>query len=155
MFTLESEIRLAAPLSEVFPFFADAHNLERLTPSFLRFEVLTPAPIEMRPGALIDYRLRVRGVPLRWRTEITAWEPPYRFVDQQLRGPYRAWIHEHRFEEIDGQTVARDRVRYSHVGGSLVNRLIVAPDVRRIFDYRARVLRELFGSPVASRLTAP
>lgn len=146
MYKLQSEIRLAAPLSEVFPFFSDAHNLERLTPSFLSFKVLTPAPIEMGVGTLIDYRLRVRGMPLRWRSEITAWEPPYRFVDEQRRGPYRAWIHEHRFEERDGMTVAIDSVQYDHVGGRLVNRLVVAPDVRRIFDYRARVLREIFGA---------
>jgi ligand-binding SRPBCC domain-containing protein len=106
MYTLQTRIDLAAPLSEVFPFFADAYNLERITPSFLSFKVLTPAPIEMRPGTLIDYRLRVRGAPLRWRSEITAWEPPYRFVDEQRRGPYRAWIHEHRFEERDGRTIA-------------------------------------------------
>ena len=112
-FELTSELMLPRPPAEVFPFFADARNLERLTPPWLRFEVLTPGTIEMRPGATIDYRLRLRGVPIRWRSEITAWEPPFRFVDEQRRGPYRLWIHEHRFDERDGRTVASDHVRYA------------------------------------------
>jgi ligand-binding SRPBCC domain-containing protein len=146
VFTLEAEIRVAAPLDDVWPFFCDARNLERLTPSFLRFEVLTPDPIEMAVGTLIDYKLRVRGLPIRWQSEITAWEPPHRFVDEQRRGPYRCWIHEHTFEEHDGKTIARDRVRYDHIGGRLANRLMVAPDVRRIFEHRTRVLNEIFGA---------
>ncbi|MCU0235224.1 MAG: SRPBCC family protein, partial [Thermoanaerobaculales bacterium] len=94
--TLCTELELPLPLAEVFPFFAEARNLERITPGWLRFEVLTPGPIEMRAGALIDYRLRWRGVPLSWRTEIEAWEPPHFFIDRQLRGPYRLWRHQHR-----------------------------------------------------------
>ncbi len=101
-FELTREVLLPRPLAEVFPFFADARNLERLTPPWLRFEVLTPGRIEMRRGTTIDYRLRLRGVPVRWRSEITAWEPPVRFVDEQRRGPYRLWVHEHRFEERAG-----------------------------------------------------
>jgi ligand-binding SRPBCC domain-containing protein len=142
---LEREQLLARPLAEVFPFFADARNLQRLTPPLLDFQILTPVPTEMRPGALIDYRLRVHGVPLRWRTEITAWEPPHRFEDTQRRGPYRLWVHEHTFEEREGRTLAKDRVRYAIAGGELVHRLLVAPDLKRIFDYRAARLAELFG----------
>lgn len=145
MFTYESEILLDRPVDEVFSFFSEARNLEVLTPDFLRFEVLTPEPVEMGPGTRIDYRLRLRGIPLRWQSEITVWEPPRRFVDEQRRGPYRAWIHEHTFEARDGATVARDRVRYDHLGGRLVNRLLVAPDIERIFAYRRRKLEELFG----------
>ena len=151
-FELHSSVVLPRPLDEVFPFFSDARNLERLTPPWLRFSVLTPGPIEMRPGATIDYRLRLRGVPLRWRSEITAWEPPHRFVDQQVIGPYRSWIHEHRFEveERPGRrpvVIASDEVRYQAPGGRLIDRFLVAPDLERIFRYRTARLRERFGSP--------
>ena len=138
---------LTRPRDEVFPFFADARNLEYLTPPWLRFTMLTPEPVAMQPGTLIDYRLRVRGVPLRWRSEITAWEPPYRFVDEQRHGPYRLWIHEHGFEETpEGRTLAHDTVRYAVPGGWLVDRLLVRRDLERIFEYRRTVLRNLFGS---------
>ena len=135
---------LPFPRERVFDFFSRAENLELLTPPWLSFKILTPVPIRMCEGALIDYRLRVRGIPLGWRSEITVWDPPYRFVDEQRRGPYRAWIHEHRFTEVDGGTRVEDHVRYAVLGGSLVDRLFVAPDIRRIFDYRQQRLRELF-----------
>jgi ligand-binding SRPBCC domain-containing protein len=145
-FELHSSVTLPRPLDEVFPFFSDARNLERLTPPWLRFSVLTPGPIEMRPGATIDYRLRLRGVPLRWRSEITVWEPPGRFVDEQRRGPYRLWSHEHCFEAVDGRTLAHDHVRYAVPGGWLADRLLVRRDLQRVFEYRRAVLRDLFGT---------
>ena len=145
-FELTSELMLPRPPAEVFPFFADARNLERLTPPWLRFAVLTPGTIEMRPGATIDYRLSLRGVPIRWRSEITAWEPPFRFVDEQRRGPYRLWVHEHRFEEREGGTLASDRVRYAVWGGRMVDRVLVRPDLERVFQYRRTVLRGIFES---------
>ncbi|MCA9729166.1 MAG: SRPBCC family protein, partial [Candidatus Eisenbacteria bacterium] len=120
---------LPAPLEEVFAFFAAAENLERITPPLLQFRVLTPPPIDMRPGALIDYRLKLRGIPLRWRSEITVWDPPHRFVDEQRRGPYRSWIHEHRFEEENGHTRVTDEVRYLAPGGPLVHRWLIRPDL--------------------------
>lgn len=129
----------------MFAFFSDAHNLDRITPPWLHFHVLTPPPIPMRVGQRIDYRLRIRGIPLRWQSAITAWEPPHRFVDEQQRGPYRAWIHEHTFEEKDGGTLARDEVKYAVFGGALVNRLFVERDVKKIFEYRAGKLGEIFG----------
>ena len=144
LFTLEAELWLPRPRDEVFRFFADAFNLEALTPPWLKFEVLTPRPIEMRVGLRIDYRLRLRGLPLRWQSEITAWEPPVRFVDEQRRGPYRAWIHQHTFEERDGGTLARDRVRYDVIGGRLVNRFFVRRDVEKIFGFRQEKLLEIF-----------
>ena len=99
---------------QVFPFFSDAHNLEAITPPLLRFRVLTPRPIEMHEGALIEYRLRVHGAPVRWRTRIMEWDEPRRFIDMQLRGPYRLWHHTHTFEERPaGQTLMTDRVRYA------------------------------------------
>lgn len=144
LFTLEAGLWLPRRREEVFPFFADAFNLETLTPPWLKFEVLTPRPIEMRVGLRIDYRLRLRGLPLRWQSEITAWEPPCRFVDEQRRGPYRAWIHEHTFAERDGGTLAQDVVRYGVIGGRLVNTLFVRRDVERIFRFRQEKLREVF-----------
>ncbi len=98
----------------------------------------------MRPGALIRYRLRIHGLPIHWTTTISAWEPPYRFVDRQLRGPYRLWVHTHTFEEKDGGTLCRDHVEYAHWGGSLMHRWFVAPDLERIFTYRRDKLLELF-----------
>ena len=106
-------------------------------------------PLEMRAGARIDYRLRVRGLPLRWQSEITAWEPPHRFLDEQRRGPYRLWVHEHTFVERDGGTEVRDRVTYAVPGGWLVERLLVGPDVRRIFAFRRETLARLFGAAPA------
>lgn len=122
-------------------------NLQQITPPWLRFRVLTQPPIVMAEGALIDYRLSLHGLPIRWRTEITAWQPPARFVDRQLSGPYREWHHEHTFEEHDGGTLMRDEVRYRVPGGTIVDRLLVRPDLERIFDYRQERMLELFGSP--------
>lgn len=151
----ETELWLPRPRAQVFEFFSDAGNLERITPDWLSFSILTPQPIPMRKGAMIDYRLRIRGIPVRWTTEITAWEPPVRFVDEQRRGPYRVWIHEHTFEERDGGTLARDRVQYSAPGGWLVERLVVRSDVERIFRFRQERLLELFtgttGQPVLTK----
>jgi ligand-binding SRPBCC domain-containing protein len=143
---LSSEIELLRSREQVFKFFASAGNLELLTPPWLNFRVLTPEPIEMGSGTVIDYRLRLRGLPIRWQSEISVWEPPARFVDEQRRGPYRAWIHEHSFEEHNGVTLAIDRVHYDHLGGRLVNRLFVAPDLERIFAYRRQKLVEVFGA---------
>lgn len=131
--------------SNVFGFFADAHQLESLTPPFLRFAVLTPRPIQMIDGRIIDYTLRLHGLPISWRTEITAWEPPVRFEDSQLRGPYRQWVHSHTFEEIDGGTLMRDEVMYDVPGGPLAHWLFVKRDLRKIFTYRQEKLPELLG----------
>lgn len=139
------------PVDNLFPFFADAYNLEEITPAMLNFEVLTPKPIPMKTGALIDYRLRVRGVPIRWKTEIAVWDPPRRFVDQQLRGPYERWHHTHTFEPTaDGGTLCTDRVEYRPIGGPLApiaNALFVQRDVMNIFRYRTVKIAERFGVP--------
>lgn len=142
---LESEVWLGAPRPEVFAFFSDARNLQALTPAWLDFRIASPTPIAMGAGATIDYRLRVRGVPLRWTSEITVWDPPLRFVDEQRRGPYRLWIHEHDFLDRDGRTVCRDRVTYAVPGGRLVERLAVRSDLERIFAHRHERLVERFG----------
>lgn len=145
-FYFHTELLLLRGRDEVFAFFADAHNLQSLTPSWLRFDVTTPAPIAMRAGTLIDYRIRVHGLPIRWRTEITEWNPPHRFVDAQLRGPYTLWHHTHTFEEREGGTLCADEVRYRPRGGRLMNWLFVRRDVERIFAYRQQRLVELFGA---------
>ncbi|HVV70394.1 MAG TPA: SRPBCC family protein [Verrucomicrobiae bacterium] len=142
--TFQAEIWLPKPVEAVFGFFAEARNLQAITPDWLDFQILTPGPIVMRTGAIIDYRLRLRGFPLRWRTEITAWEPPFRFVDEQRQGPYKLWIHEHRFEPIDNGTRARDFVRYAPPGGWLTDWLFVRRDIERIFRYRQQKLTEQF-----------
>lgn len=142
-----SELWLQCPREDVFSFFGDALNLQSITPAFLHFVVVTPLPIVMRKGTLIDYKLRLHGFPVRWQTLISAWEPPHRFVDEQLRGPYRRWIHEHTFEECDGGTMTRDYVRYAVPGGALIERLFVRRDLEAIFAFRAQRLQELLGSP--------
>lgn len=142
-FRLHSEVVLSAPLDTVFRFFADAHNLDRITPPFLRFVVLTPGSINMQVGARIEYALRVHGLPIRWTSEITVWDPPHRFVDQQIRGPYRWWRHEHRFEEIAGATRVIDDVEYVVPGGRLIHWLFVQRDLRRIFEHRRQALAQL------------
>ncbi len=139
----------------IFTFFAEAGNLETITPPWLHFRILTPQPIVMEPGRLIDYRLKLRGIPLRWQSEITVWEPRHRFVDEQRRGPYRSWVHEHLFAEENGCTVVRDRVRYAVTGGRLVHRLFVARQLERIFDYRRRKLTEIFPTVGESRQSCP
>jgi len=140
--------------AEVFPFFADAANLEAITPPWLQFRILTPPPLVMRPGLRIDYQLRIHGFPARWQSEITAWEPPARFVDEQRRGPYRWWRHEHLFEERDGGTLCRDRIEYAAPGGpfrSWIERLWVRPDIERIFAYRRETLARRFGKDTPDR----
>ncbi len=139
-FIFECEQFFRSSAHELFPFFAEARNLERITPPWLSFKVLTPAPIAIGLGTLIDYRLQWHRVPLRWRTEITAWQPPWRFVDEQIRGPYRLWRHEHIFADSNGGTTMTDRVEYAVPGGLLVQRLFVERDVERIFAYRRRAL---------------
>jgi len=142
--TLHSEVWVPRPREEVFAFFSRAENLEALTPRWLHFSILPPRPIAMKAGTRIRYQLRLHGIPLRWESEITAWEPPHRFVDEQRSGPYRRWIHEHQFLEHDGGTTVRDIVQYSVAGGMLVHRLFVAPDLDRIFEFRRQKVAETF-----------
>ena len=144
IFNLKSEIWLPQPRPEVFAFFACPQNLQRLTPPWLQFEILMPADTPMQRGTVLDYRLRLHGIPLQWRSEIAAWEPPTRFIDRQVKGPYSQWIHEHSFADRDGGTLVGDAVEYAVPGGSLVQKLFVAPDLRRIFQYRHDVLCDLF-----------
>ena len=144
-FVLTTRLLVPRPLSEVFAFFADAANLDALTPPSVGFRITTPLPVAMLEGALIDYRLRLRGIPVRWSTVIAVWEPPGRFVDEQGRGPYRAWRHEHRFIETSEGTLVLDRVAYEVPGGRLVHALAVRGDLERVFRYRQERVRALLG----------
>ena len=131
---------IARPRDEVFAFFSEAANLEKLTPPWMRFEILTPPPIRMAAGTKIAYRIGWRFVRLRWLTEIVEWDPPFQFVDAQLRGPYALWQHTHSFVEVRGGTRITDIVRYRlpwGILGSAAHRLTVARDIQAIFDYRA------------------
>lgn len=141
---LVSRLTLPADIDDVFSFFSDARNLERITPPWLRFRVLTPGPIRMQVGAVIEYRLRVRGIPVRWRTRITGWDPPHSFEDDQERGPYRLWRHTHTFVRVAGGTMSTDIVRYRAPLSVFSHRWIVDPDVRRIFEARASALLKIF-----------
>jgi ligand-binding SRPBCC domain-containing protein len=134
-------------IDEVFAFFARAHNLEVIAPPWLRFEVLTPEPVAMRVGMLIEYRLRLHGVPVRWTSRIEEWEPGAGFVDRQVRGPYRLWHHRHEFAPHRDGTVVRDCVDYAlpfGALGELANKLFVHRDLERIFDFRRGVVERLF-----------
>lgn len=145
---LYREQRVAVGVDQAFAFFADAQNLEAITPPWLSFRIITPGPIEMRPGAEISYRLRLHGVPVRWLTEITAWEPGRRFVDEQRRGPYRLWHHTHTFEAVPGGTLIGDRVRYRlplGVLGGVAHLLVVRRDLLRIFDFRQQAVAQRLG----------
>jgi len=145
-YRFESQLWLPQARDQIFKFFADPRNLERLTPDWLHFEILTAPEIEIGEGTLVDYRLRLRGIPLRWQSEIQVWQPPHRFIDRQTRGPYSLWVHEHTFTEKDNGTVVGDKVEYAAPGGRLVQKFFVAPDLERIFQYRHRVLEEIFQS---------
>ena len=148
-YRLERTQRIARPLQEVFAFFADAANLEAITPHFLRFRMLTRAPIEMRVGTLIDYEISLLGVPMKWRTRIAAWEPNLRFADEQLSGPYAYWHHTHSFQAQGNATLMRDVVVYREPLGPLgvvLHSLFVERTLKRIFDYRAAAIERQFAN---------
>jgi ligand-binding SRPBCC domain-containing protein len=144
-FVLDSDVVLPIALADAFAFFADAANLERITPPWLHFVIKSPLPIDMHEGAGIEYRIRWHGVPLSWSTRIDRWDPPSFFVDRQVRGPYRLWRHEHRFEAVDGGTRVRDRVEYVPPLRWLSSGIVVR-DVERIFAYRRHELLRLAAS---------
>lgn len=147
VYTLQAEQVVPKPLDEVFAFFDRPENLEKLTPGSLAFHILTPKPIDMKVGTLIDYTIRIWGVPLHWRTLITTYEPPHRFVDEQLKGPYAMWHHTHTFTEVEGGTKIEDHVRYAMpfgLLGSVVHAVYVRRDLERIFSYRKTIVDELF-----------
>lgn len=145
MYRLQMHTFLPESIDVVFAFFSKAENLERITPHSLRFQILTPGPIEMKEGLLIDYRLKVNGIPARWRTRIARWDPPHAFVDEQLRGPYHTWIHLHQFRPVEGGTEMLDQVDYQlplEPLGRLAHPL-VRFQLSRIFRYRSKAIPTL------------
>jgi len=141
---LETQMELPLKLTEVFPFFCDTVNLERITPPELHFQITTPQPIEITLGTAVDYRLQLYAIRFHWRSEITVWRPPHEFVDEQIEGPYRLWIHRHQFYEENGVTIIKDTVRYQlplWPLGEVVFPLLKL-QLRRIFKYRQSAIRD-------------
>jgi ligand-binding SRPBCC domain-containing protein len=130
-----SQLWLPQPRARIFEFFSDPHNLDRLTPAWLRFQILSPHSTIVATGTLLDYRLRLHGLPIHWQSEIAVWDPPRRFVDRQTKGPYSVY---------EGGTLIGDNVDYAVPGGRLVQKLFVEPDLRRIFAYRRQTLEQIF-----------
>lgn len=152
IYTLNRKQVISKPLDNIFGFFTKAENLALITPPSLAFRVLTPSPVTMERGRIIDYTIRLFGVEVRWRSMITAFEPPLYFVDEQIKGPYSFWHHTHTFERRGTSTVMHDRVRYaltlclSGAPQDLLHRLYVQPNLKNIFDYRRDVIDRMFGS---------
>lgn len=147
-YRLEAQQLVAEPRGQLFEFFSDAFQLERLTPPWLHFSVATPKPITITAGTLIDYKLRVHGLPMRWRSKISVWEPPAQFVDEQVKGPYRSWHHRHVFEEVEGGTLVRDIVHY-RVPFAFLTDVLVKRDLDQIFRYRREAMSRIFTVPDA------
>jgi ligand-binding SRPBCC domain-containing protein len=143
IFTLRRTLWIPQPIDKVFPFFSDIHNLEKITPKWLNFRSVDH-PREMKEGARIRHKLKIRGIPVTWVSEITNWDPPYGFVDEQKKGPYRFWRHEHGFREERDGTVCEDVIKYAVLGGDFVNRFFIAPDLKKIFDYRQEKVKKIF-----------
>lgn len=146
----EREAVIGRPLAEVFAFFSNPANLAELTPPEMHFRMTDISTEAIGEGTRIDYALRVKLLPLKWTSLIQEWEPPFRFVDVQLSGPYKSWVHEHTFEDLGDETLVRDRVWYRVPGGALIDKLFVRRDIERIFAYRTKRLRELFGADGAA-----
>jgi ligand-binding SRPBCC domain-containing protein len=145
---LEFKTKLYRPLPEIFEFFSNAENLNKVTPSEVKFSMLTPMPITMQVGALIDYHIKLSGIPFFWRTQISVWEPPYRFVDEQVKGPYVFWRHEHIFEDKGHYVLMTDRLYYLSPGWflePLIDKLYIRPRIEKIWQYREGQFNILFG----------
>tara|TARA_Y100001960_G_C14435771_1_gene710053 strand:- start:122 stop:601 length:480 start_codon:yes stop_codon:yes gene_type:complete len=146
------------PRDEVFPFFADILNLERITPPWLHFKILTPTPCELTAGTIIDYRLKLSGIPFHWQTCIDRFEPNTFFADTQRRGPYRHWYHEHHFSDVEGGTLIEDRVQYQlPLGplGSLAHILFVKRSLHKIFAFRKQTIENLLITGLPGPKDAP
>lgn len=146
-YVLQKTTIINKPLKEVFEFFSKAENLNKITPNEVHFKIITPLPIPMEKGTLIDYKIKLNGVPFVWKTRISEWNPPFKFADQQLVGPYSKWYHEHFFEEKDGKTIMTDKITYLSKGwiiAPLLHWLFVDKKVKQIFEYRETQLQQIF-----------
>jgi ligand-binding SRPBCC domain-containing protein len=146
-YRLRREQFVPRPLEEVFEFFSDARNLQKITPSWLSFQVLTSGKIDIRTGTLLDYLLQWYGFPIKWQTEIVTWNPPHDFTDVQIRGPYKLWRHTHTFTAETGGTQMVDLVNYElplGILGAMARTLAVRRDLERVFDYRQEAIAALF-----------
>lgn len=145
IFTQETFIE--QPLETVFEFFSQAENLDKITPKFLKFQFITPLPIEIKENTHIDYKLHLMGVPFKWKTLISVWQPPHKFVDIQLKGPYKKWEHTHEFKEMDGGTLMTDRVEYQlpfSIFGRMAHGIFVEQQIKDIFAYRKEMMKVFF-----------
>jgi ligand-binding SRPBCC domain-containing protein len=144
-YNFKTEMIIPDNLDNVFSFFSAAENLQAITPPWLHFRILTPTPLKIEPGHIIDYKLSLYGFPFKWKTRITLWDPPNQFIDEQIRGPYRKWVHHHLFEPRGDHTCMRDQVTYEiPVFSEVINNLFVNRNVTRIFNFRRRRINELF-----------
>ena len=148
MYLFETSQNVKASLEDVFDFFSRAENLQKLTPPFLNFQILTPLPIKMAPGQLIDYKIKIHGIPVTWRTKITEWQPLEHFVDNQIKGPFKLWNHTHKFTSLGAhETLMEDTVKYIlpfGILGRLAEPFFVKPDIKKIFEYRRVVIEDFF-----------
>ncbi|MEO8514558.1 MAG: SRPBCC family protein [Ignavibacteria bacterium] len=145
--TIIRETEINKPIEEVFGFFCKAENLNLITPPSLNFKIFTPLPIEMKKGTIIEYKIKLNGISFKWKTEITEWNPPHSFLDRQLKGPYRVWIHEHLFSSKGNATIMKDIVQYLPPGWFLepvINKLMVKKKLEHILDYRQNKIKAIF-----------
>lgn len=154
-YTFQSKTELNAGIDDVFEFFSNAKNLQKLTPPWLNFKMITPPTGAVQSGTTIGYKLKVHALPIHWLTLIEHWEPPRRFIDVQLKGPYKIWKHEHRFESLGDKTIMYDTVEYAlpfGILGQLAHSLLVKKDVQSIFDYRTEAISKIFANSRSEQL---
>ncbi len=143
-FQLDKEQWVDQPIERVFAFFAEPGNLQTITPPWMSFRLVSCSTPAIEQGTILEYALRVRGLPMKWISQISVWEPPFRFVDEQLHGPYRRWRHEHTFEDHGQRTRIGDHVDYAVPGGRWVEKWLVRRDLEKIFAYRIESLGRAF-----------
>ncbi len=157
-YVLERTQIIERSLTDTFSFFSDAFNLEKITPEFLRFKILTPRPLAMRAGTVIEYSLSLFGIPFKWKTLIEQWEPGVKFVDRQLKGPYALWVHTHSFEAVGAdRTLMKDRVEYQlplGILGEVAHTLFVRKTLQKIFTHRAEITARLLTPSAQSYLVS-